>query len=92
MTISLKIDDQTVTELWHEARGCLVSQAAASYLCQWGEGQSIEALMETTNEGFLAPLGPLTPMRRQCALLSLRCLKIALEPLKNREFQERSEK
>lgn len=74
-------DGRILSEIWHMGQGCLVSQAAASYLCEWAESRPITQLMTTANVEFLVPFGPLTPMRRECALLSLKCLKKVLDQL-----------
>ncbi|MCA8996036.1 MAG: iron-sulfur cluster assembly scaffold protein [Planctomycetaceae bacterium] len=79
VSLFLVIDSNILRELWHTAEGCLVSQASASYLCEWGQGLSLRSLIATADSEFLKPLGPLTPMRQQCALLSLRCLKMGIE-------------
>lgn len=81
VTLCVVIDDSRVQEVWYQAQGCLVCQAAASYLCEWAETRLINELRAATTPDFLSPLGPLTPMRQQCALLSLRCLKTILESI-----------
>lgn len=79
VTLYLKVDEGTLLEVWHAAQGCIVCQAAGSYLCDWAESQSLETLQRTTEAEFLTPFGPLTPLRRECALLPLRCLQKMLE-------------
>ncbi len=78
VTLQLVIKDQVIHEAWHTAQGCLVAQASASFLCQWSEGKSIKQLQATKETDDLNLLGPLTPMRQQCALLAFRCLQKAL--------------
>jgi nitrogen fixation NifU-like protein len=77
--LQLRIDgsgeDARVGDAWFEGRGCLVSQAAASILCETIEGRRLADLRQFTAEAFLATLGtPLTPARRPCALLAWQAL------------------
>ena len=68
-------DDARVGEAWFEGRGCLVSQAAASMLCETIEGRRLADLRQLSAQAFLATLGtPLTPARRGCALLAWQAL------------------
>ena len=79
VTLQVRFDSNQIAEAWHTAQGCLVSQAAASVLCQWCEGQSVDELNAIEDADYLKLLGPLTPMRQQCALLAFHCLKQILD-------------
>ncbi len=69
------IDGTQIREAWHTVRGCIVCQAASSFVCKWAVNKSADDLVSIGEDGFLAILGPLTPLRQQCALLPFRCLK-----------------
>ena len=78
--LQLRVDDgHFVAEAWFDGRGCLVSQAAASILCETIEGRRVGDLRDVTADAFLATLGtPLTPARRACALLAWQALHAIL--------------
>jgi nitrogen fixation NifU-like protein len=68
-------DYARVVEAWFDGRGCMVSQAAASILCETIEGRRLADLRQLSAQDFLATLGtPLTPARRGCALLGWQAL------------------
>ena len=68
--------DGRVQQAWFDGGGCLISQAAASILCQAVEGKSIGELRELTAQQVLDWLEiPLTPLRMQCGLLTFKVLK-----------------
>ena len=68
--------DGRVQQAWFDGGGCLISQAAASILCQAVEGKTIGELRELTAQQVLDWLEiPLTPRRMQCGLLAFKVLK-----------------
>lgn len=74
--LQLRLDSSIVTTAWFNGRGCFVSQAAASILCERIDGQPIQAAMELTDQEVLSWIGiPLSPTRRSCALLAFRGLQ-----------------
>ncbi len=79
MVLSLRIDDDRIAEIRFEARGCVISQAAASMLCEEVQGKSLDEVRAITQEHILDRIGiPLSPTRRICALLAFQCLQNAL--------------
>ena len=65
-----------ISEAWFEGKGCFLSQAAASVLCEHIEGQSLDGLHDFAAAEMLSLLGiPLTPRRQQCGLLAFQALK-----------------
>ncbi len=79
LTLYVVIERGRLNEAWNSGQGCIICQAAASFICEWAEQQSINLLAATSETQFLALLCPLTPMRQQCALLPFRCLKQLLK-------------
>jgi len=62
-----------------EARGCIISQAASSILCEFIEGKGIVHVQQFTPHQMLDLLRiPLSPRRMQCGLLPFRALKALL--------------
>lgn len=84
-----------VQQAWFDGGGCLISQAAASILCQAVEGKTIGELRELTAQQMLDWLEtPLTPRRMQCGLLPFKVLKTmvyGLDPAANLETRWRRE-
>lgn len=76
--LQLVVDDRVIKQACHTAQGCLIGQASASFICKLSEGKHFEQLQTIKETEYLTLLGPLTPMRQQCALLAFRCLQKAL--------------
>lgn len=65
-----------VEAVYFEGQGCIVSQAAASILCQHVEGLTLDELACLEPHDMLGWIDiPLMPRRQQCALLAFRALK-----------------
>lgn len=65
-----------VQQAWFDGRGCIISQAAASILCESVEGKTIGELRDLTAQQMLQWLEiSLTPRRMQCGLLPFKVLK-----------------
>ena len=74
--IDLKVDNEKVTEVKFEAKGCAISQAATSMLTEMIEGKSLEEIKKLGKREILDALGiELGPVRLKCALLCLKVLK-----------------
>ena len=79
--LDLIVAEELVTEAWFVARGCSISQAAASMLTEHMEGKSLCRLREFEAEDMLRLFGaPLTPRRRQCCLLAWAALRQLIDP------------
>ena len=81
--LELKLDDHgKVAEAFFNGKGCAISQAGASILCQHVEGKSLDEL-----RGFQAPdmlrllKVPLTATRQRCGLLGFKVLKTLMYSL-----------
>jgi nitrogen fixation protein NifU and related proteins len=78
--LSLAIEAGTLQTIRFEARGCVVSQAAAAMLCEHLEGKPLAEVNAITPRDMLALVGlPLSPRRLGCALLAYEALRL-LEP------------
>lgn len=59
-----------------QSEGCVISTAAASMLCEYAQGKSVEHLAGCTAQTMLDLIQlPLGPTRMRCALLSLEALQ-----------------
>jgi nitrogen fixation NifU-like protein len=83
VTIELSIDENhRVKEAWFEGKGCAISQAAASILCESIEGKSVEELRNFEAQQMLDLLKVrLTASRQKCGLLGFKVLKTILYSL-----------
>lgn len=74
--LEASIDGDRLDRLRFEAHGCIISQAAASLLCEYAEGKRLVDLQSLTADEMLKLLQvPLMPRRVPCALLPFRALK-----------------
>ena len=76
LDLSLDGAGRRVRRARFQAQGCTVSQAAASILCEYTEGQRLRDVEDLTADEMLKLLQvPLAPGRIRCALLPFRVLK-----------------
>ncbi|MBI1345601.1 iron-sulfur cluster assembly scaffold protein [bacterium] len=80
LTLYLKISDAGVIEqAYFDGKGCAISQAAASILCEYAEGKTRADLQALQAKDMLKLLQvPLTPSRQKCGLLGFKVLKTML--------------
>ncbi len=87
VTIELDVDDQQrVREAFFDGKGCAISQAAASILCESIEGKSLDELRNFQAKDMLELLKvPLTASRQKCGLLGFKVLKTMLYSLDHQQ-------
>lgn len=80
LTLYLKISDAgKIEQAYFDGKGCAISQAAASILCQHAEGKTLDELRALQAKDMLRLLQvPLTPSRQKCGLLGFKVLKTML--------------
>ena len=77
--LELQIQSGRIQQAYFDGRGCAVSLAAASILCEHLEGKHVEVAFALQPENLLDLLEiPLSPTRQRCALLAFRALKAML--------------
>jgi nitrogen fixation NifU-like protein len=82
--LQLQLKDGTVAAAYFDGKGCAISQAAASILCEHVEGKSLADLQAFQAKDMLALLRvPLTPSRQKCGLLAFKVLKTLLYGLEH---------
>ncbi len=70
------ITNGTLTAIAFQGKGCVISQAAASLLCEYAYDKSVQDLAALDAQWMLDMVGiPLGPTRLRCALLVLQALK-----------------
>ena len=89
VTVSLRFDGETISDVGFEGRGCAISQAATSMLMEMVEGRKATDVAAMSKDELLDEVGiPLTPVRLKCALLGLGVLKVALHRAKGTPLPE----
>lgn len=79
VNLSLEIEGDAVRRAAFTHCGCAVSRAAASILCEHLTGRTASEARQLTPEAMLRLLRvPISPGRRQCALLAYQALRQAL--------------
>lgn len=79
LAMDLQVEDDRVTAVRFQGRGCAISQAAASMLSEMIEGKTVEEVVQLGKDDVLDALGiPISPARMKCAFLSLRVLHRSL--------------
>ena len=92
LTIDLRIENGSITDLGWDGTGCAISQAAMSLLSEEIAGKSAAELEALTQKDIYAMLGvPIGPRRFKCALLCLHTLKNALRKSRGEKAQPWSE-
>lgn len=82
LELQLRLENGRVAEAWFTGRGCAISQAAASILCQYAEDKTLEELKSFQAREMLDLIGVrLTASRQKCGLLSFKILKTMLYSL-----------
>ena len=82
LTLELQIEDGRVKEAFFDGKGCAISQAAASMLCEHVEGRPVDELRQMPAKEMLDIIGvQLTASRQKCGLLGFKVLKTMLYSL-----------
>ena len=86
VTLDILIENHVIRGAGFEAKGCLISQAAASILCELIQGKSVDQLKQLDAPSMLKQIRiPLSPRRMQCGLLAFQALKQMLHSLNGTE-------
>ena len=76
--IQVKIDNNKISDIKFNGRGCAISQASASMLTELVAGKTLEEIKRMKRKDIIDLLGiQLSHVRIKCAMLSLKVLKLA---------------
>lgn len=76
ITLQLQIEGDRVQQAYFDGKGCAISQAAASILCEEIEGKTLHELRDFQARNMLELIRvPLTASRQKCGLLGFKVLK-----------------
>lgn len=82
VVLDLLVSQNQIQQAVFEAQGCMISQSAASILCEFIQGKSIAQLKQFDAPHMLELIRtPLSPRRMQCGLLAFKALKQTLYSL-----------
>lgn len=83
--IYIKLDGKKIKKISFTGKGCAISQAAVSMLCESVEGKSIGDAKKLTKDDVIEMLGVQpTPARLKCALHGLKVLHKAIHEYESR--------
>ena len=95
LALDLQIENDQVTAVRFQGRGCAISQASASMLSEMIEGKTTQEIIRLGKDEILDALGiAISPARTKCAFLCLRVLHRGLaiagleKPGKNDEDED----
>ena len=94
LSMDLQVEDDRVTAVRFQGRGCAISQASASMLTEMIEGKTLAEVIALGKDQVLDSLGiPISPARTKCAFLCLRVLHggLALAGLEQPDLDEDDE-
>lgn len=75
LMLDLQIEQEQVTAVRFQGKGCAISQSAASMLTEMIEGKTVSEVIALGKDDILEALGiPISPARTKCAFLALRAL------------------
>lgn len=78
------IENNVLTQVGFQGKGCVISQAAASMLTEHCKGKTVDEILEQDKETVTNLIGmPLGPNRLKCALLCLEVIQKGILEFKN---------
>tara|TARA_R110002167_G_C12706462_1_gene654755 strand:- start:5572 stop:5973 length:402 start_codon:yes stop_codon:yes gene_type:complete len=84
VVLDLKLENNRIAKAKYEAQGCVISQAAASILCEMITGMELALLVSFDASNMLKRLRiTLSPRRIQCGLLAWEALQKMKTELNN---------
>ena len=78
MEMSIKVDDNIITDVKFRTFGCGAAIATSSMATELIQGQSIDQALKITNRAIAEALDGLPPVKMHCSVLAADALKMAL--------------
>lgn len=74
--VYLEVENRKIKDISYEARGCMISIAAASVLSEYIKGKSLSEIKKIAKEDIDKLLGVrISPARESCSTLALNAIK-----------------
>lgn len=88
--MQILIRNNRIQDIAFEGKGCAISQASASLLCEHAKGSRVEDIKQYDAHTIIELLGiDIGPARMKCALLSLETLHSLIRTAENRSVSNK---
>ncbi|MHB1043726.1 MAG: Fe-S cluster assembly scaffold protein NifU [Eubacteriales bacterium] len=84
MKISIKVEDNIITDVKFKTFGCGAAIATSSMVTEMVKGKTIEEALQITNKAVAEALDGLPPKKMHCSNLAADALHKAIEDYKNK--------
>jgi nitrogen fixation NifU-like protein len=78
MEMSIKVDDEVITDVKFRTFGCGAAIATSSMASEMITGRTVEEALQVTNRAIAEALDGLPPVKMHCSVLAADALKLAL--------------
>jgi nitrogen fixation NifU-like protein len=89
MRISIKVDDDRITDVKFKTFGCGAAIATSSMVTELVKNKTIDEALQITNKAVAEALGGLPPVKMHCSNLAADALHEAIKDYKERKNQEK---
>jgi nitrogen fixation NifU-like protein len=84
MKISIKVEDDRITDVRFETFGCAAAIASSSIATEMIKGKTLDEALQVTNRDVLDALGGLPAEKIHCSLLAEEGIRAAVEDYRSR--------
>lgn len=84
MKISIKVEDDRITDVRFETFGCAAAIASSSIATEMIKGKTLDEALQVTNKDVLDALGGLPAEKIHCSLLAEEGIRAAVEDYRSR--------
>ncbi len=85
MQISLRIENEIITDAKFKTFGCAAAIATSSTATEMIKGMSIEDALKVTNKQVIETLGGLPAQKIHCSVLAEEAIKLAIDDYRNKK-------
>ena len=85
MQITLKIDNDVITDAKFKTFGCAAAIATSSTATEMVKGMTVEEALKLTNKRVVEELEGLPPQKIHCSVLAEEAIKAAIEDYRNKQ-------